>query len=197
MASSDVAKPLLSWVFGGIGALLVYSAYKTQSPIDVLKGVADTGKVTFGNPSTIDPNTGRAIPQTPGAVPGNEAARLRALATRELKPTLISIPGGGMLDIAAAASLQRINAKLGFIVRNVGAYRSYAQQASLWASDPNRFAPPTSSLHVVGLAIDVAADQMNRADVIAAFTAEGWHRARYGAGTRNDEPWHWSYGVSG
>jgi hypothetical protein len=121
----------------------------------------------------------------------SDIARLRMLANREIEPELVSIEPNGRMDKSAAASLARINDRVGYVIPNVGAYRSFATQASLYASDPKRFAPPNKSLHVVGLAIDIHENYVNRSEVIAAFTSEGWHRAR------SDEPWHWSYGVRG
>jgi hypothetical protein len=175
-------------MLGGVGTLLMYSAYKSQNPLNVLKGIK-------GDPIYVPPNPPSLV--GPNAQADSSIPRLRALANREVQPQLVSIPGGGQLDVAAADSLKRINEALGYTVANVGAYRSYATQAALYASNPNRFAHPSKSLHVVGLAIDVNASMMKNEDLVAAFTKEGWHRARWGPGTSNDEEWHWSYGVTG
>jgi hypothetical protein len=187
----DVASKLLAWVLGGVGTLLVYSAYKSQNPLNILKGIKTTPIYDPTNPVRSQP-----IPEVPGSDPGG-IVRLRMLANREIRPELVNIPGGGQLDKQAAESLLRINQRLGYTVQNVGAYRSYAVQLAAWAKDKNRFAHPSKSLHVVGIAIDVHAAQKSNQDLVTAFTAEGWHRARWGPGTSNDEEWHWSYGVIG
>lgn len=188
-AAPDVGSKLLAWIMAGTGSLLLYSAVKNRKPFDVLRETVGTPIYIASGDDSI---TGSVAPGT-----GSEPARLRMLANREIRPDLVRIKPSGMLDRSAAASKARIDAKLGYVVPNVGAYRSFAEQASLYASDPSRFAPPTKSLHVVGLAIDVHQSYMSRSDVVAAFTAEGWHRARWGPGTSNDEEWHWSYGVRG
>jgi hypothetical protein len=197
--TSDVASKLMAWVLGGTGALIVYSAYRSQNPLNVLKGVV--------GPSIYQPGSGVPdLPPDPKAPPpGNvsDPVRIRQIANREIAPTLVDIPGGGKLDIASAASLRRINAKLGYTVGNVGAWRSYAEQLRLWLDKPGTFGDPNKSLHVVGLAIDVVDSQRENQALQQAFAAEGWHRARAlgigGCGTqgRDDEHWHWSYGVCG
>lgn len=191
----DVASKLLAWVMAGAGSLLLYSAYRKRSPLDVLNGVVGESEAFQTDyASTVVGNVGYT--NTPGGNVGS-ISRLRMLANREIRPELVRIQPSGMLDKDAAASKARIDARVGAAVPNVGAYRSYAEQAAAYASNPGRFASPDKSLHVVGLAIDVHSDWQHRSDVIAAFTSEGWHRARWGEGTKNDEPWHWSYGVVG
>lgn len=202
--TSDVASKLMAWMLGGTGALLVYSAFKKENPIKVLTDTMGAGKAVSFVPSSGAP-LAPADPNSRGAPPGtSEASRLRMIASRLISPTLVNIPPGGQLDIAAAGSLSRINARLGFTVQNVGAYRSYAEQAALYASDPERFGSPEGSMHVVGLAIDVHAEQMKNANLVREFVAEGWHRVRWigpghcGTGSRaQNEEHHWSYGVCG
>lgn len=185
-ATSDVSSKLLTWLMAGIGTLLTYSAFRNRSPLDVLR---DIDGPPLAQPTGQTDDAG--YPGGGGAGYTSDIARLRMLANREIEPELVSIQPNGKMDKAAAASLERIFTKVGYVVPNVGASRTFAEQASLYASDPKRFAPPNKSLHVVGLAIDVHASYVNRPEVISAFTSEGWHRAR------SDEPWHWSYGVRG
>ena len=98
-------------------------------------------------------------------------------------------PHGGPSDLRLQAgalnSLKSAGVPLSAILG--GSYRTYAQQAANYASDPNRFAPPGQSLHEYGLAID-----MNSADIakyMPRLLNNGWYRER------SDEPWHASYGV--
>jgi LAS superfamily LD-carboxypeptidase LdcB len=147
-------------------------------------------------------------PATPasGGTPtptGNFSAsvpRIRMIANREIPPELVGIKPNGQLDKDAAAAFARVQAKIGVDIPNVGSYRSYAVQAALYygpgnttLSDGNkRFAKPGTSLHEVGLAIDVRADYAVRSDVEAAMAAEGWQHVRPGA-----DPDHYSYLVRG
>ena len=73
-----------------------------------------------------------------------------------------------------------------------GSWRSCAYQAELYASDPNRYAPPNRTGHTRGLAIDVSQAQSARRlrKIRRALEAEGWHYAR------TDEPWHASFYLS-
>lgn len=196
--SSDVGNKLLAWLAAGAGTLLAYSAFRNRAPWDVLRDIQ-------GEPLSQSSGSGSSGAQgfasTSSAGTGSFSSsvpRIRAIANREAPPELVSIRPSGKLDKDAAASLERIHAKVGTVVPNVGSYRSFASQAAARAggeimSDGSpRFGDPNKSLHVVGLAIDVRNDFMNRPDVIAAFTAEGWQRARISA-----EPWHWSYLVRG
>jgi len=72
-----------------------------------------------------------------------------------------------------------------------GSWRSCAYQAELYRKDRNRYASPTGTMHTRGLAIDVSTSAPNQALIRAALKAEGWHQAR------SDEPWHYSFFLSG
>jgi hypothetical protein len=39
---------LIMWILGGLGLLLIYSAYKNQSPVKLLESVLTTTAVTQG-----------------------------------------------------------------------------------------------------------------------------------------------------
>lgn len=197
--SSDVGSKLLAWMMAGAGTLLAYSAFRNRLPWDVIRDIdngqpisrTSSGTTTatdLGKSGTTDYSFSASVP------------RIRMIANREMEPDLVSIRPHGKLDRDAAASLERIHAKVGYVVPLSGAWRSYAEQAAQFFGPDNvtlsdgsrRFADPRKSLHVVGLAVDVRSDYMNRPDVIAAFQAEGWQRARPDA-----EAWHWSYLVRG
>ncbi len=185
--SSDVGNKLLAWMLAGAGTLLAYSAYKNRAPWDVLRDINSTpftGSVASGGTAA-----GFAGSNYSGSIP-----RLRQIANREIPPTLVAIQPCGQLDMDAAASKARIDAKLGKVIPAAScndAYRPISTQAEGYARDPNRFAHPSKGLHVVGLAFDIHAD-FNTPDVYQAFREDGWHQTR-----PIDEPWHWSYGVRG
>jgi len=71
-------------------------------------------------------------------------------------------------------------------------WRSCASQASLYRSDPGRFADPASSRHCRGLAVDVynTPDNLTRR-ARRALQRTGWRFAVAG------EPWHASYWEAG
>jgi hypothetical protein len=200
-AAPDVGNKLLAWLGAGAGTLLAYSAIKNRAPWDVLRDIQGppirSATSTSGTPSGIaNPVSG----PTPSTSFGASVPRIRMIANREIPPELVAIKPSGQLDKDAAASFTRVQAKVGVDIPNVGAYRSYATQAALYYGPGNttlpdggkRFAKPGTSLHEVGLAIDVRADYTNRSDVVAAMTAEGWQHVRPGA-----DPDHWSYLVRG
>lgn len=80
-------------------------------------------------------------------------------------------------------------------VRVTGTARSCALQASLYASDRSRYAPPSVGLHTQALAIDVDTNWQQGLDSKTewkfkkAMLAAGWTQSR-----PSDEPWHWSFG---
>jgi LAS superfamily LD-carboxypeptidase LdcB len=94
------------------------------------------------------------------------------------------------LQRAAMDSFLDACEKIGPIVLT-GSWRSCAQQTDLWRSDKSRFAPPNTTAHVRGLAIDVStATSAKQHEIITrALLARGWHQARA------DEPWHFSFGI--
>ncbi len=183
--SSDVGNKLLAWLMAGTGTLLAYSAYKNRAPWDVLRDIN-------GAPLTATAGTSAAAGFTGNY--GGSIPRLRQIANREIPPTLVAIKPCGQLDMDAAASKARIDAKLGYVVPAAScndAYRPIAVQAQGYANNPSRFASPEKGLHVVGLAFDIHSDY-NKPDVYQAFREEGWHQTR-----PIDEKWHWSFGVRG
>lgn len=195
--SSDVGSKLIAWVMAGVGSLLAYSAYKNRAPWDVLRDIQGSPIDTTTTSSGSGPSGFFDSSATPSTF-SSSIPRIRMIANREIPPVLVNIRPSGQLDKDAAASLERIHQRVGFVVRNTSGYRSFASQAASYnqnemLSDGSpRFASPSKSLHVVGLAIDVHTGDLNKPGVIAAFTAEGWQRAR-----PNAEPWHFSYLVRG
>lgn len=191
--SSDVGSKLLAWIAAGAGTLLAYSAFKNRSPLDVLRDIE-------GPPAFQTASSGGAQPS--GFRSGSfstSVPRIRMIANREIPPELVRIRPSGRLDKDAAASLERIHARVGTVVPNVGSYRSFVEQAAAFydnnetlADGSKRYGNPNKSLHVVGLAIDVRNDFASKPEVVQAFASEGWHRPR-----PDVEPWHYSYLVRG
>jgi D-alanyl-D-alanine dipeptidase len=105
---------------------------------------------------------------------------------------------GATLNVEAMRSFQRASLALGAPIQVTDSYRSHAQQAAAYARKPGLAAPPGSSYHERGLAIDVDGDAYGGYGseafrrVAETLEALGWHRfdpAR--------EPWHFSYRVTG
>lgn len=96
------------------------------------------------------------------------------------------------LQEPAIKSIRAVEKKLSrpwkkYFVRVTGTIRTCELQASLYASDPQRYAPPNSGLHTHGLAIDVHTGYLSR-KLKKALLADGWHQSR-----PVDEPWHFSF----
>lgn len=83
-----------------------------------------------------------------------------------------------------------------------GSLRTCEQQARLYAlngkdgNPPNRYAPPTVGVHTHGLAIDVhtgwlAALFRVGVSIRRVLSRRGWNQSR-----PDDEPWHFSFGVT-
>lgn len=97
-------------------------------------------------------------------------------------------PGDLMLQRRALLSLNDAGLPLSAILG--GSYRSNAQQASYYARNPRRYAPPGMSLHEYGLAIDVNSGYLAaNPGVRDRLLAQGWYQER------PDEPFHFSFGV--
>ncbi len=83
-------------------------------------------------------------------------------------------------------------------------YRSYAQQAKMHASNPGMVAPPGTSNHGLGLALDLCTNSDGRAGT-SAWAWMDAHASEYGwdipswarPGGSRPEPWHWEYVASG
>lgn len=190
----------------GTGVILVYSAYRNTGPLSVLTGAltGDSARTTINagiSPSVNVVTTGGDVSGS-SAVGSTRAAGIKAKTIRPEYVALINHPGL-VLDKEAAASFFQVETSYGKPISLSGASRSTAEQAANYALHPERFGKPGTSLHEVGLAVDVN-QLLNLEDpnLINAFTSHGWFRAGkmghwYNKTTTIPEPWHWSYGVPG
>lgn len=190
MAKADTGTALLAWLFAGAATVIGYANITGRNWREVLTGVdlPDTDS------SSGFASNGISFPGKLGDSFSSEIVRVRAVANRETPPNLVPILPCGALDSVAAASKNRIDKALGFTVRPASCgdtIRDYAAQARSYASDPNRFGSPDKSLHVVGLAFDIHAEDLANPAVKEAFRAEGWQFPV------ENEPWHASYLVRG
>ena len=103
-------------------------------------------------------------------------------------------PGGGTVGLTPemAAAVARAGALLGRPVPITSGWRSAAQQAALWANrhlNPYPVAPPGTSMHERGLAIDFdnCSWRSSACYVWLANNASG-----FGFYNLPSEPWHWS-----
>ena len=76
-------------------------------------------------------------------------------------------------------------------IKLTGSWRSCAHQAELFAGDSKRFADPDVTGHCRGIAIDVSTAVPNQDIIAQCLSDSGWTQTR-----PDDEPWHWSYGVT-
>lgn len=198
----------VGWVAAFAGAYLVYAAVTDRNPIAALTDVLSTGKssarpiaVTSRAASIAGTSTVAGAGGAPGggstfapvsSAPSADQSAAAAIAAGTAPLNLTSISGGGQLAAPAAVAYQRASQIYGRPIPITGAYRSLAVQASAYATDPERFAPPSRSLHPKGLAIDVNSANMNEPALIAALSQTGWAQTAL-----PKEPWHWSFGVRG
>lgn len=97
------------------------------------------------------------------------------------------------LQRAALRSFREAEDAVGFHIYLTGSIRGCDQQARLYRSDPNRFAHPDTTGHTRGLCIDVS-QNLSKAKLAKAHKAlkyRHWHQSR-----PDDEPWHYSFGIS-
>jgi len=162
----------------GGGSLLIYAGFKNVSIwSQILQLVRD--KPVAG--------------ATPAAkVQSTQTATQTVQVDSGTVPALVVIAGGHKLAPAAAAAYNAASSVYGKPIPITGAYRSLAAQATAYASDSDRFAPPDKSWHPKGLAIDVHSSYMNDPRLILALSGTGWQQSGL-----PKEPWHWSYGGRG
>lgn len=98
---------------------------------------------------------------------------------------------GVTLQRPAMHSLADIVQQLGYHGDVGGGYRSPQEQANIYAQKPGLAAPPGSSYHQEGLALDLA-QALQNARASKLFQQAGWNQF-----SPSGEPWHWSYGVTG
>lgn len=193
----------LGFLAAGGGAILLFSAYRNESPFDVVKDALTGDKSARSKiNSGLEPNlTGSGGAMTPiddedatGGGGGGYGARFSGGSGTSERRTA-AIAAGGTYDSGewvkantipkvplapvATQSINQVVADYGKPIYVSGGGRSYAQQVLGYNSDPNRFAKPGNSLHEAGLAIDLDQGRMNleNPSLIAAFTKNGWVRA--------------------
>lgn len=102
---------------------------------------------------------------------------------------------GVTLQEDALQSLLRLQRRRDLpVLQNItSGYRTREQQAALYAQKPDLAAPPGSSLHEEGLAIDVNSGWLAQHPVVRRWlTRHGWNQF-----DAQKEPWHFSYGQTG
>lgn len=210
----DRTTTFLGWMVGGAGIVLIYSAYKNQSPVDVvrntLSGEDGTPKIISGPISAADLASALSSPAgepDAGRKPIKELA-FKAGGTND-SSQWVSVASQPSIKLAApaASSFASVVAAYGKPIPLSGGGRSYEAQVIGYAANPERFALPGNSLHEYGLAVDLnqtaGKSFMEDPKLIAAFTSNGWYRRGkrgkwyQGDSTVIPEPWHWSYGIAG
>lgn len=208
----DKTTTFLGWVAGGTGIILLYSAYRNQNPVDVVtnalngsgsevRKITDTWKFSDDLPEPGETTT----TGSPYNMVGTQMQKAYQVGGTADSTQWVSIGSQPQHKLAApaAASFARVEAKYGKKIGISGAGRSYAAQVIGYATAPERFGKPGTSLHEFGLAVDLnqIVSLMEDPKLIEAFQSEGWfRRGKRGNwfGQENiPEPWHWSYLVPG
>lgn len=209
----DRSTTFLGWLVGGAGIVLLYSAYKNESPItvvrDALTGERSERSVLSGPISAAD--AASSLLSTPATTDAGRKP-INVLATKAGGTTdsreWISVASQPNIKLArpAAASFSSVVAAFGKPIPLSGGGRSYAEQVAGYALHPERFGTPGTSLHEYGLAVDLSQTAgkafLEDPKLIAAFTSNGWYRRGkqgnwYSDGQTIPEPWHWSWGIAG
>jgi len=171
-----------------LGGLGVYYAITGRDPVDALRAAItgqpvppplagrSTGAFGMTDPRVVEPHGGK--PFTDTSVPAN-------LTTRTVRGTSVTLVPSALRAYVEAVKCY------GRAIPLTSSYRSYAQQAALYAAKPNVAAPPGTSLHERGLAIDVNTGSLN------ARVEDCLKQAGFFQGSSFGEPWHFSYGVKG
>lgn len=197
MTDSSGQGAALRWAALMAGIVFAWSGFHGQQPWTQIRAVLSGAPLpragTSGQAPALTPaEQAAALRPLPAAVPSSTTKAPTSPCCGGAAVALVSIPNhpGFRLQAPAAASLARVEASIGRPVKLTGSYRTCAAQTAANAANSERFAKPCDSMHPRGLAVDI--DNKPGSDLIAAMTTEGWHRAR-----ASDEPWHWSYGVTG
>lgn len=172
----------VTWLIGGTGVVLLYSAYKGRNPLAVIQKTisGEGGSTSLQGVSWLSPSA-PAVDNSGG---------------NDLEPkVLVPINGRGMkLAPNAAGGFQYAETLYGQEIPLTGAFRTYQQEYDGWLREPGRFVRPTKTqgYHVQGLAIDVDSSVQDDPSLIAALTQAGWVQFSHAK-----DPPHWSYGVRG
>lgn len=204
----------LGIVFLVVAAWLVDSGVQNRPPVgtirDLIKNPQPLSDALTSSKGTWQPTTGTAtgtasgttspasfnVPSLPagvsnGNIPASDLVSLSWAPTMKLRPE-------------AAAALESLNNayKLQFghnLIVN-SAYRSYAQQVILKATEGGLAASPGTSNHGLGIAVDLGGISYGNAMdtwMLQNAPKYGWHRPAWATpnGSGPHEPWHWEYGA--
>lgn len=115
---------------------------------------------------------------------------------------MCSLPQSGQLLRAdAAVAFYRLNAayaaRFGEELCVTDAYRSLGEQQSIYAQRPGMAAVPGSSLHGLGLAVDLCGGVQDYGSqrynwMVTNSARFGWHHPAWANGSQF-EPWHWEF----
>lgn len=202
IAESIAVLVLFASLFGPNGTVLADALTKATTSTKAIAVKKGSG-IAIGAGNAVQPyNGGNILSDSFAKLTG--VPRAEALKLHQIKPELVTMANGFQLDKSAAASFPSVERQYGRSIALSNTYRSPGQQAAAYAKagPTGTFAPPGTSLHEVGLAVDV---DMNRMDVtdprlVAAFLDNGWFRQAKKVmfnGRMQPEPWHYSYGVPG
>ncbi len=223
MNSSAVTTPIGVLALGG-AAVMLWSAFTGQNPIEELRATLSTGRLPGRTATPIRPGTldGSIAPVAVDLNPQGGTSSGGAYGPFQPgstggPPTLVPLgQGSHRLQPAAVAAFRTVEQRFGRSIPITDSARDYSAQARGHANDPTRFGAPQDNAHVMGLAVDVDLAAVganpsgsNPADwqidpvyrsLFAAFTGAGWcnwQSNRGDLGGKIPEPWHFSFGRCG
>lgn len=206
----------VEWMVGATGAALLVAAVMNESPWGIVKeAFTGVGRqpiserlAAAGRLAASDPLLADAVGDRRSTSSGLSTPFGTIGATRTAPADLVPIPGhpSFKLRAAPAAAWAQFEQVYGRPIEMTGSYRSYAEQAKQYASNPNRFAPPDSSAHVRGEAVDIDLGRSGVSNPVkgdptydrmrAAASATGWCFSaleRSAGSSKMVEPWHVSF----
>jgi len=201
--------PVVTWSLVASGAWLIYASVRGLQPLAELRaalgGTAHPGPRPLGLGT---PTVGVAVTPATGtsATPGGTDTNSRQASQQAAPSDLVSIgQGGHKLAKATADQFAKWQQAFGATIVLTDSYRDYATQLAGYQSDPSRFAPPWSSRHVKGQAVDVnlqavgasptgtAAQRATWQRLYDTASVFGWCNPRGPYKGDHKEPWHFSY----
>lgn len=196
-----------------VGAFMTHSAVRNRNPVDIVRAV-------LNDPS----NLAETLAQFDGTwYTGSDKAKVASSATSGSDKTGVKaytkananngkLPGAALkklswdpteaLHVNAAPPFEALNKaykrRFGRNITVTDSYRTFAQQVATKAIKGNLAATPGTSLHGLGIAVDLGGGINNWGSVERTWFVEnapkfGWVSPSWAQKSGKNEPWHWEY----
>ena len=177
---SDAAAGVSSAVSSGVSTAVKAAAPVISSVVPAVKSAASSVASGVSSAASAVVSAGASAFGSMREAAGKLFKVAPSVNTEGINPAVQS-------NFVAMASEYKDRGGKGNITVNSG-YRSYEEQAKLYAQDPTRAAPPGRSAHGSGLAIDINRKEAGELDSMGLLSKYGFSRPLLNA--RTPEPWH-------